>query len=334
MIHAGEYHFPLLDAVNNVFGGPNVTLLNRANANGKSYTVGFYDDRDYRTLGGYNVTKSSVSASGSAADVGQPLGGINPPSIINADPVNGFDMSSAQRAYGQTGSNGNTSVPSAGLFGDTKGLDLWTFFPSPTAASTLNVQGPPRILLVERITAVNGADTTGFDDDPGTTDDNSPYWPSPAATCLRGVRSVVNVKPGDELEYTVYFVDTDGPGANILPGDVLPASTTFEATAYDGLTPTDGVAAGADSGIARALSASALPTAPTGYLSDVADADRGQFYAPGAAVPAGANPSGQTNTSGVVAVTLAPAPATLPSATGPGTPAGSYGFIRFRVRVK
>lgn len=332
-IHAGEYHFPLLDAENSTAGGPNVTLLNHANANGKSYTVGFYDDRGYQTAGGYNVTKNSVSASGSPTDVGLVLGGINPPSIINADAVNGFNMSSAQRAYGQAGSAGNTNTPNTGSFGDTKGLDLWTYFPSPAASSTLNVQGPPRILLVKRITAVNGTNTTGFDDDPGTTDDNSPYWPSPAATSLRGVRNVAGIKPGDELEYTIYFVDTNGPGTNILLGDVVPASTTFEATAYNGLTPTDGGTANADSGIALALSASTLPTAPTNYLSNVADADRGQFYAPGAAVPANANPSGQANTSGVVAITLAPAPATLPSATGPGTPAGSYGFIRFRVRV-
>ena len=333
-IHAGEYHFPLLDAENNVSGGPNISLLNHANAGGHSYTVGFYDDRGYRTLGGYNVTRSSVGGSGSAADVGQPLGGIAPPSVIAADPINGFDLSSAQRAYGQSGNNGNTNVPNTGSFGDTKGLDLWTYFPSPAASSTLNVQGPPVLLLVKRITAVNGTNTTGFDDDPGTADDNSPYWPAPAATYLRGTRSAANIKPGDELEYTIYFLDTSGPGTNILLADVLPADTAFEATAYDGLTPTDGGTGGADSGIALALSASSLPTAPTNYLSDVADADRGQFYAPGAAVPAAANPGGQPNLSGVVAVSLAPAPATLPSATGPGTPTGSYGFLRFRVRVK
>ena len=334
VIHAGEYHFPLLDAENSVYGGPNVTLLNHANAGGRSYTVGFYDDRGYRTLGGYNVTKNSVSSSGSTADVGLALGGINPPSTIAADPIAGFDMSSAQRAYGQSGNNGNTNVPNTGSFGDTKGLDLWTYFPSAVASSTLNVQGPPTVLLVKRITAVNGTNTTGFDDDPGTTDDNSAYWPTPMSTYLRGVRSVANVKPGDELEYTIYFLDTGGPGTNILLADVLPADTTFEATAYDGLTPTDGGTAGAASGIALALNASSLPTTPTNYLSNVADADRGQFYPPGAMVPAAANPGGLSNLSGVVAVSLAPAPATLPSATGPGTPTGSYGFIRFRVRVK
>ena len=314
-IHAGEYHFPLLDAENSTQGGPNVTLLNHANPGGAAHTVGFYDDRGYTTLSGYNVTSSSVSASGSASGVGQPLGGIGPPSSINADPINGFDMSSSQRAYGQAGNNGNTNVPNTGSFGDTKGLDLWTYFPSPTQSSTLNVQGAPTLLLVKRITAVNGVnEPSGFDDDPNTTADNSPYWPSPAATYLRGVRSVASVKPGDELEYTIYFLDTNGPASNITLADVIPAGTVFDATSYNGLSPTDGGAAGADSGIALALGTSSLPAAPTNYLSNIAGDDRGTYDA----------------ASTKVTVVLS----SLPAATGPGTPAGSYGFIRFRVRVQ
>ena len=313
-IHAGEYHFPLLDAENSVWGGPNVTLLNHANPGGAAHPVGFYDDRGYTTLSGYNVTRNSVSASGSASDVGQPLGGINPPSVINADPVNGFDMSSNQRTYGQTGSNGNTNTPNTGSFGDTKGLDLWTYFPSPAQSSTLNVQGAPTLLLVKRITAVNGVSETGFDDDPGTTDDNSPYWPAPASTYLRGARSVANVKPGDELEYTIYFVDTNGPASSITLADIVPTSTLFDAASYTGLTPTDGGPAGAASGIALALSASSLPTAPTSYLSNAADADRGAY----------------DSAAAKVTVTLS----SLPAATGSGSPTNSYGFLRFRVRVQ
>ena len=326
-IHAGEYHFPLLDAENSTAGGPNVTLLNHANAGGKSYTVGFYDDRGYRTLNGTYVTNSATPG---AAGVDVKLGGINPPTTIVADPINGFDMSSSQRAYGQTGDNGNSNKTDTGSFGDTKGLDLWTYFPSPPDSASLNVFGPPQILLVKRITAVNGVDTTGFDDDPGTTDDNNADWPAPASTYLRGSRSAANVKPGDELEYTIYFLDTQGPGTNVTLADVLPASTTFEATSYS-----------ATSGIALASSTSSLPTAPTSFLTNAADSDQGTYYAPGTQAPAAANPGGgfasplpaASNTTGVVAVTLAPSPATLPSATGAGTPTGSYGFIRFKVHV-
>lgn len=302
-IHAGEYHFPLLDAENSTAGGPNVTLLNHANPGGSAHTIGYYDDRGYTASSGYNVTKNSVSASGTSTDVNQPLGGIGPPTTINADPLNGFDMSSSQRSYGQTGNNGNTNVPNTGSFGDTKGLDLWTYFPSAVAFSSLNVQGAPTLLLAKRITAVNGVNQTGFSDDPGTTDDNSPYWPSPAATYLRGSRAVSGIKPGDEVEYTIYFVNTNGPAQNITLSDVLPVGTLFEATTY-----------GAASGIALASSSSSLPTTPTAFFTNAADADQGTY----------------TASSTKVMVTLP----SLPPATGAGAPAQSYGFIRFRVFVQ
>ena len=302
-IHAGEYHFPLLDAENSTAGGPNVTLLNHANPGGSTHTIGYYDDRGYTTSSGYNVTKNSVSASGLSTDVNQPLAGVSPPAIINADPLNGFDMSSSQRTYGQAGNSGNTNVPNTGSFGDTKGLDLWTYFPSAVASASLNVQGAPTLLLVKRITAVNGVDQTGFSDDPGTPDDNSAYWPSPAATYLRGSRAVSGIKPGDEIEYTIYFVNTNGPAQTIALLDTLPAGTLFKATAY-----------GAASGIALASSASSLPTAPTAFLTNAADADQGTYTAAGTKVT----------------VTLP----SLPPATGPGAPTGCYGFIRFKVLVQ
>lgn len=317
-IHGGEYHFPLIDAENSPNGGPSFTLTNSpgGTAHPIGNTFGFYDDRGYTTLSGYNVTSSSTNGSGSASGVGQPLGGIDPPTVINSDPINGFDMSSAQRAYGQTGNNPtvNTNVANTGSFGDTKGLDLWTYFPSMPQASTLNVQGAPTLLLVKRITAVNGVSQTGFDNDPSSTDDTNANWPSPNTTYLRGVRSVASIKPGDELEYTIYFLDTNGPASNITLADVIPASTLFDTASYNGLTPTDGGAAGAASGISLALSASSLPTAPTFYLSNVAGDDRGTYDA----------------ASTKVTVVLS----SLPAATGPGTPTGSYGFLRFRVRVQ
>ena len=125
-VHAGEYHFPLLDAENNFYGGPTVTLLNAANPLGNK--TGFYDDRGYTTVGGTNVgTPGSV------------LCGINPPTTPFSDPVNGFDTSTNQREYGQAGNNGNTNARCTGSFGDTKGLDQWTYFPSSAATTSVNI---------------------------------------------------------------------------------------------------------------------------------------------------------------------------------------------------
>lgn len=332
-IHAGEYHFPLLDVENSIQGGPAITMLNATNPLGNTY--GFYDDRGYKTVGGTYCT-----ADGTAATYGRVLGGLSPPTTAYANPITGFDTTSAQRAYGSA-TGGNTNTPNTGSFGDCKALDLWTYLPSSTTTSSFNIQGAPTILLVKRITAVNGTPITGFVDDPGTTNDNSALWPSPSSTYLRGALSATNVKPGDTLEYTIYFLVTNGPATNFLLCDIVPSNMTFVSTSYNGLTPTDGGTPGADSGIALALSTTTLPTAPTNYLTNIADADRGQFYAPGTQAPAAANaasgftqplPAAQ-NTTGVVAVQVVTSPTLLQNATGSGTPVNSYGFIRFQAKV-
>lgn len=341
VIHGGEYHFPLLDAENSLQGGPSFQLMNASNPLGNTHA--FYDDRGYRTLSGFNVTSDSVyGTSGSASKVNQVLGGLAPPNPPASDPAAGFDTAASQRAYGQNAQNPNTNTLNTGSFGDTKGLDLWTYFPSSTDQHALNVEGTPRLLLVKRITAINGTAVNGFADDPGTTDDNSPYWPAPAATYLRGGLSGLAVKPGDIVEYTIYYVCTQGPVTNFTLCDLLPSGTTFQTGTYTAMTPGDGGTAGAPSGIALASSASALPTAPTSYLTNSADApDRGQFYLPGTSAPAAANSaSGFTqplpavsNTNGVVGVSIVAGAAALPSATGAGTPTNSYGFVRFQVVV-
>ena len=50
-LHAGEYHFPLLDAENSVLGGPTITLLNPPGGGCPFATcsTAFFDDRGYRT---------------------------------------------------------------------------------------------------------------------------------------------------------------------------------------------------------------------------------------------------------------------------------------------
>ncbi len=50
-LHAGEYHFPLIDAENSTLGGPSITLLNPPGGvcPGGSCTTGYFDDRGYRT---------------------------------------------------------------------------------------------------------------------------------------------------------------------------------------------------------------------------------------------------------------------------------------------
>jgi hypothetical protein len=90
----------------------------------------FYDDRAYTTLNGTVVDSTSA--------VGSVLCGNLPPATPNADPINGFNSTTAQRAYG-AGSGGNNNVPCTGNFGDAKGLDIWTYNQSNVVVAPLNI---------------------------------------------------------------------------------------------------------------------------------------------------------------------------------------------------
>ena len=133
--HAGEYHFPMLDVENNLVGGPVITLLNPPDGVCPPWNGGcrgaFYDDRGYISGNGTAVgTPGQVLCAG--------LGRVAIPPF--SDPVLGFDTASGQRGFGDP-SGGNANVPCAsnGSFGDTKGVDLWTFYPGGQTTTALNI---------------------------------------------------------------------------------------------------------------------------------------------------------------------------------------------------
>ncbi len=219
------------------------------------------------------------------------------------------------------------------------------------AEATLTVTSdvlPPEIVLVKRITRINGNDILGFNPD-GTGLDTDAKWPSPTSDSLRGAVTVSNVRPKDEVEYTVYYLNRGKANAeNVRICDPVPANTVYIANAFNGSTPTDG-GLPADLGIA-------LQTGTTvgdrRFLTGANDApDRGRYYDPALGeVPAAAglercpdpnNPAAPitTNPNGLVAVNVtrttgAPTFPSVPNATGAGVPPTSYGFVRFRVRVR
>lgn len=195
------------------------------------------------------------------------------------------------------------------------------------------VSTPPNLVLVKRITAINGVNVTGFVDDPGSTDDNLSTFPTPTSTYLRGAINGGLVKPGDVLEYTIYFLSNGGtPATNVNICDLVPANSTFVSDAFNGLTPEDiGGEPEADRGVALGLSSTSFPTAPTAYLSNVQDGDRAQFFPPGTTSPVSC--SGM-NRNGAVVINVVTSPSSLPPATATNIPPSSYGFIRFRARVQ
>ena len=207
---------------------------------------------------------------------------------------------------------------------------------------------PPEVVLVKRITRINNIDITGFDDGPGT-DDNDARWPNPTSDSLRGVISQPNVRPQDDVEYTIYYLNRGQSSAgNLRICDPVPANTSFIANAFNGSTPTDG-GSSVDLGIALQTG---TVIGDRRFLTGANDApDRGRYYDPALGeVPAAAglercpdpnNPvvSITTNANGIVAVNVtrttgAPTFPSVPNATGAGTPPTSYGFVRFRVKVR
>ncbi len=132
--HGGEYHFPMIDVENDTQGGPTIALLNPPGGTCPALvggcTSGFYDDRAYMTLNGTVVDLGNT--------VGNVLCGNNPPGTTSSDTINGFSTATNQRAFG-TGADGNTNTPCTGAFGDAKGLDTWTFFPSSSVLAPLNI---------------------------------------------------------------------------------------------------------------------------------------------------------------------------------------------------
>lgn len=221
----------------------------------------------------------------------------------------------------------------------------------PSAAyedpTPLSITDPldPNLILVKRITAINPGQenevlfSTFVDDGTADNEDNNPNWPDGDDTYLPGVLSVNDVQPGDEVEYTIYFLSNgDEDTANVQICDVIPNNMSFVSNSFDN-----------NSGIA--LLNSSAPGATATNLSNVADTDGGTFYAPNTALPTitiGDPPetkdlcqkvnstgtavgvNGGNNVNGAVIVEIGD----IPRATAPGTPVNSYGFIRFRAEVQ
>jgi hypothetical protein len=352
-VMGGEYHFPMLDAENNFYGGPTLTLLNPPAtypSDPPSFGVhtAFYDDRVYKTKGGTIV---HVGATQTDINNNAPLCGINPPNVRFSDPVKGFDSRTNQRAFGQSG-GGNDNARCTGSFGDAKGLDLWTFFPRSYQVNSLNIlsSAPTQMLLVKRITSINtntgntvsGDNMSLFNDDVITNNqDNFLFWPDSDSnpnnntnTYLRGAINGGVVQANDVVEFTIYYLITNNSARNVQICDLVPKNMTFSPNAF-----------ASNRGIALASSSTSLPTSPTNtFTNSNSDSDRGGYYPPGTAPANGCkkpdpnNPNSFTNitasdnTNGLVVVRVNTTNA-LPRATAPGTPINSYGFIRFRATV-
>ena len=237
----------------------------------------------------------------------------------------------------------------------------------PTGINDLNdadfgyqpLASDPNVLLVKRITLLNGdfATTNGndlaayideaanaYDDntititaDPVDSDDppkDTDLWPDPANFLIGGIDGG-DVRPDDEIEYTIYFLSTgDATAKNVLLCDRVPGFVDFLPNVFNVNPDADvnGNPSG-DRGIVLGLgTGSPTEIIEQFALTNEADGDVGYYFPPGED-PKTTFPNlncGGTNDNGAVVVDLGD----LPNATSAGEPAGSYGFVRFRARVR
>ena len=216
---------------------------------------------------------------------------------------------------------------------------------------TIAQASDPNVLLVKRITLLNGDfSTTNGDDlaayideatndyddntltpnlDPADTD----QWPDPATFLIGGIDGG-DVRPNDEIEYTIYFLSSgDAAANNVLFCDRVPDFVDFLPNIFN-VNPTADVNGNpnGDRGIVVGLGTGVAAAIDQFALTNEADGDIGYYFPPGVE-PTTTFPNincDGTNDNGAVVVNLGD----LPNATSAGEPAGSYGFVRFRARVR
>jgi uncharacterized repeat protein (TIGR01451 family) len=188
----------------------------------------------------------------------------------------------------------------------------------------------PNMFLVKRITRINGqttntlanggtVDLTAYVDGNGTADDSS-NWP---INFLKGAIDAGIVKPGDEVEYTIYFRQEGAPVREVSLCDLIPSQTTFSRNTYG-------------SGLGVQLQLGSNITNPSNTAND---SDGGYFLEANSNPPSACRRGGAslniplTGTDivrGAVVVNLASGSDTFPANT---TGAPNYGFFRFRAKV-
>ena len=290
------------------------------NPNGTNQTV-------VPTLSGADPENGSLGAGNSFAILTLPTNGIlyyagtvvlpgqvitnYDPALLKVDPNNG--AVSIDFTYAAIDAAGKQSV-------------------NPGAVSMLFSVNPSDFKIVKRITAINGISTINPSDNltpldqvlnnTDTANDDDPNW---KAGYLVGAFNGGKIKPGDIVEYTVYFLNAKGANAKTIQlCDRIINKQTYQAGSME-----------------LRLGAATTSIALTDNPLDLS-IDRGAFYATSASAPATCNlvPLGSNTDNGTVVVditgtgsTVQPTLTTVPSATAPGVPTTSYGFIRFKTKV-
>jgi uncharacterized repeat protein (TIGR01451 family) len=200
------------------------------------------------------------------------------------------------------------------------------------------VAGNAKVLLVKRITRINGLTTNPNDgtvltnvlDNPATAnDDPTINWLS---GYLVGAYSAGKVKPGDEIEYTVYFLNAQGADANAVKiCDRIIGAQQFLPDS------TGTLGKGIQLQLGNSSTAIDLTNASDSSI------DRAQFHTSSGSASASCNlitPANGVADNGTLEIDITgtggsvqPDLPLMPGATAPGTPTNSYGLVRFKTKV-
>jgi uncharacterized repeat protein (TIGR01451 family) len=259
--------------------------------------------------------------------------------------------------------SGEAKSPRCPGFLPTRDTDPVVIGTDPTAINRVTSVGvnnnglSTNLLLVKRITSINGSTTAGsinlatynqieaypYDDNvietnlTSTTQYPMPdtdKWPNTTgkatSSFLLGAVNGGDTKPKDEIEYTIYFLSAGtAPAQRVTLCDRIPANQTLVPNGYNSVTQATG-GNQTDRGIAVSYAGN--------YQSytNLKDGDTAQYFAPQTALPAACGTA--ANTTGAVVVNLGAGATnalggTIPQAIAPDSPTDSYGFVRFKAKV-
>jgi trimeric autotransporter adhesin len=252
-----------------------------------------------------------------------------------------------------TDSTFNCNIPSAGLTNTADITATATDSNGNTSEFSSATASNPNVLLVKRITSINGSTTTingqnlaSYYDDPNDPyDDNdltvpaltrpdTNQWPNPSSFLLGGTNGG-NVRPGDMVEYTIYFLSNgEGVANNVSICDLIPEKQTFVPsiamwTGAAAVPSAAGGTIGSDRGIVAQINNQ------TRSYTNLFDSDQARYYPPdiNTPLPNACRPSPTAplplNTNGAVVINLG----TVVNQSNSTLTDKPYGFLRFRTKV-
>jgi uncharacterized repeat protein (TIGR01451 family) len=323
-----------------ITGSGSITAKGMVGTNGDQGKGTSNNDTDAGGGGGAGGSVSVLARAGSFAGL-----------TINVSGGNGADSSYQQHGPGGGGGGGLVAygggaagVPANVIAGGEAGFDepqngtgiIASHYGSAAGSAGVISSSFPHtgctrsnVLIVKRITAINGVPIASvvhnYTSAITLANDSDPNWPT---DYLKGAIDGGKVKPNDEIEYTIYYLNSGNVAAkNLRICDRLHKNLVFQ-TQFD-LTNSATVSKGINLTPGNNI---------TQYLTNASGDDNG-YLSTTSTLPTNCNLGNNTidpsNLSdNVVVVNLADNTNYLAGSISPGNPPEAHGYVRFKAKVK